>query len=147
MRLAFLAAIGAVALALSVAGCSAGPASDSYDGGPRNADPSSAALSGDGAFGSDDSPLVVWNEGRESFSVTNWGSGSCPDRAESIKVDSAHSLTVTFRRDDHEQCTMDISPFTHEFTLPTEETERPLTVTVRTPKFADDYWTSTRTLE
>jgi len=138
-----LPVIGAIAVVLSVAGCSTGPASDSYAGGPHSADSTPGSVT----YSSADSPLVEWIDGGTSFAVTKWGSGSCPDRAESVEVTSAHSLIVTFSRDGADECTADDSPFTHEFAVPAGATERPLTVTVRSPKFPEGYWESTRTLE
>jgi len=118
-----LAAVGFVGV------FSASPAIAAYSGIPGFE--AGSAESEDTFYNGD--PLVEWTDHGTTFAVVLWGSGSCPAVATSLDVVSADEVTVTFGDPDDDVCSMDLSPFTHEFDVPTGATDLPLTVSVVRP--------------
>lgn len=74
--------------------------------------------------------LAGWIEEGETFGVVSWGSSSCVPIATKIEADGDDHLTVRFADSPHAVCTADLAATTHEFTVPTGITGRPITLTV-----------------
>lgn len=77
-----------------------------------------------------DGPAVAWIDDGTQFAVVTMGSSSCPPSARDVVVDAPDRLTIVFEPSPNEVCTADYGPTTHAFTLPTEITQRPITVVV-----------------
>ncbi|WP_144794756.1 hypothetical protein [Microbacterium paludicola] len=113
-----------VALAVCVlAGCSATPASVAYA--TRSGVP--AGLDADPLSG----PAVTWLEEGETFAIVTWGSGSCPPVPTILSLEAMNRIAVTFAPSPDDPCTADMAPTTHEFELPDEITDVPVTVEIR----------------
>ena len=109
---------------------SGSPAIDAYSGIPEIDDGGSS----DGAvYGPGNEPVVVWTDRGSTFAVVLWGSGSCPHVPASLDVISSHEISLIFEPDGDEFCTLDSSPFTHEFAVPAGASDLPLTITLALP--------------
>lgn len=111
-----LARVGAVALLASLtvvglAGCgnSTSPVTD-YSGEPKGvpAPPSSA---GGSAFS-------VWLKGGDQFTVTLYGSSTCPPVATGFSLRGKNLMTVEVKKHGDKACTMDYVPHTTVFSTP-----------------------------
>lgn len=74
-------------------------------------------------------PQAKWIERGKTFSITTWGSGSCPNTPTSIEVVSAKLIVVELDlAGPNRVCTMDLGPTSFVLDLPPDVTGRPLTV-------------------
>lgn len=78
------------------------------------------------------SSLVKWKHKPESLTVTTWGSSSCPLTATDMTTGAENELTISFETVSDGDCTADLSPTTHVFSLPDEAQYSPLTVKIST---------------
>ncbi|MGM1018867.1 MAG: hypothetical protein ACQEW8_15135 [Actinomycetota bacterium] len=77
------------------------------------------------------SPPAVWmDETSGRFAVVTGGSGSCPTEVFELAAESANAVIVRTRSTGGPVCTADMAYFTHELVLPTEVTDRPISVTI-----------------
>ena len=74
------------------------------------------------------SPLVTWKYKPQSITVTTWGSSSCPPSAIDMTLNSEKELVIAFESVEGRDCTADLAPTTHVFTLPDDAQHSPLTV-------------------
>ena len=118
---AFTVVAGAIVVG-SIVACGGGPSSiadDTYQGVPES-------LKGSAPSGP---PVPVWKERGESFSITSWGSSCCvsvPTKIES----SGSEVSIRFEDSGQQDCTADMAPTTHEFTLPDGAGKPPLKITL-----------------
>lgn len=74
-------------------------------------------------------PQAKWIERGRTFSITTWGSGSCPNTPTSIEVISGKLIVVELDLvGPNPVCTMDLRPTSFVLDLPPDVTGRPLTV-------------------
>jgi hypothetical protein len=76
------------------------------------------------------SPRGVWLKRNDTFAITLWGSFSCPRVPASMERIADDAVTINFEASPQDPCTADLSPTTHEFTVPSGSTATPLTVTL-----------------
>ncbi len=74
---------------------------------------------------------MTWLEEGETFAIVTWGSGSCPPVPTILSLEAMNRIAVTFAPSPDDPCTADMAPTTHEFELPDEITDVPVTVEIR----------------
>ncbi|WP_223692206.1 hypothetical protein [Leifsonia poae] len=106
------AAVGLVALALVLAGCSTAssrPLND-YSGEPKGVE-APASSAGGAAF-------AVWLKDGAQFAVALYGSSSCPPKVASVSVTASNQLKATLEPAPGGVCTRDYVPHTTVFATP-----------------------------
>ena len=109
-----LASVVATLALVALAGCAqtSTKAVTSYHGDPKGVEVPAGATG--------DSPFSVWLKGGDQFSVTLYGSSTCPPVATKIDVTSHNHVTLTVPSPTAKGkvCTMDFVPHTTVFTTP-----------------------------
>ncbi|GGH50999.1 hypothetical protein [Microbacterium album] len=73
-------------------------------------------------------PMASWLEDSNRIALVTWGSSACPRVVTAIEARDASTVQLTLEPSGREVCTADMSPTTHELTLPDDATGRPLTL-------------------
>ncbi|HEY5221727.1 MAG TPA: hypothetical protein VIJ18_01570 [Microbacteriaceae bacterium] len=120
----------AASVAIALAGCSGSPTAPitSYPGEPKGvtAPPSSAG----GA------PFSVWLKNGAQFTVTTYGSSTCPPVGTDFAVTGTNQLTVAIKEYKGKVCTMDYVPHTTVFATPNDiNPHKDVKVTVQALRF------------
>ncbi|WP_308467383.1 hypothetical protein [Rathayibacter soli] len=131
-RVRTTAAIGllAASVAIALAGCSGSSTKPitNYPGEPKGvtAPPSSAG----GA------PFSVWLKNGAQFTVTTYGSSTCPPVGTDFVVTGTNKLTVAIKEYPDKVCTMDYVPHTTVFATPGDiDPHKDVKVTVQALRF------------
>ncbi|TAM66839.1 MAG: hypothetical protein EPN48_14180 [Microbacteriaceae bacterium] len=113
-RTTAIVALLAASVTITLAGCSASSTKPitSYPGEPKGvtAPPSSAG----GA------PFSVWLKNGAQFTVTTYGSSSCPPAGTDFVVTGTNKLTVAIKEYKGQACTTDYVPRTTVFATPSD---------------------------
>lgn len=126
-------ALVAVAATFLLGACAQAGPSDAPDAGTAPTGSSSPSVPvGDGADdgAAEGGPSVAWLEEGTSFSLTLFGSSTCPPAVESVEAAGADAVTVRLAPADPGMCTMDYVPSVTEHELPDGVDGRPVTVDV-----------------
>ena len=134
VRAARLALLAVVATVLLGACAQAGPG-DAPEAGAAPTGSSTPSVPVDDGDGTDDGaaeggPSVAWLDEGTSFSLTLFGSSTCPPAVESVEAAGADAVTVRLAPADPGMCTMDYVPAVSEHELPAGVDGRPVTVDV-----------------
>ena len=124
-------ALVAVAGTFLLSACAQAGPGDAPDAGTAptgSSSPSVPVEDGDGA--AEGGPSVVWVEEGTSFSLTLFGSSTCPPAVESVEAAGVDAVTVRLAPPDPGMCTMDYVPAVSEHELPAGVDDRPVTVDV-----------------
>jgi hypothetical protein len=109
---ASLAVAGAVALGLSA--CSSGPVSpkavSDYKGEPKGVDAPASSAGG--------APWAAWAQNGSQFTVTLYGSSTCPPIGTKYVVTGKQQLKITLKDWGKRPCTLDYVPHTTVFSTP-----------------------------
>ncbi|WP_209559485.1 hypothetical protein [Frigoribacterium sp. PvP032] len=132
------AALVAVAATFLLGACAQTGPGDAPGAGaaPTGSSSASAPASPDGdGDGSDDGtadggPSVAWLDEGRSFSLTLYGSSTCPPAVESVEAAGADAVTVRLAPADQGMCTMDYVPTVSEHDLPDGVDGRPVAIDV-----------------
>jgi len=130
VRAARIALVAVAATSLLGACAQAGPG-DAPDAGTAPTGSSSPSVPvGDGDGAAEGGPSVVWLVEGASFTLTLYGSSTCPPAVESVEAAGADAVTVRLAPADPGMCTMDYVPAVSEHALPAGVDGRPVTVDV-----------------
>lgn len=95
---------------LALAGCATTTVADAtYQGTPPGYEGESNLLNG--------VPLALWGTDREVVAVVTFGRSSCPPVPTAISAPDAQTIVIDFKAS-AEQCSGELEPTTHEFTVP-----------------------------
>ena len=98
--------------ALMLAGCaqnSTKPVTD-YRGEPKGVEAPASSAGG--------APFSVWLKNGDQFTVTFYGSSTCPPVGERFKLTGHNAISITLAKTTKKACTMDYVPHTTVFTTP-----------------------------
>ena len=127
-------ALVAVAATFLLGACAQAGPGDAPDAGaaPTGSSSPSVPVDDDGTDdgAAEGGPSVVWLDEGTSFSLTLFGSSTCPPAVESVEAAGADAVTVRLAPADPGMCTMDYVPAVSEHELPAGVDGRPVTVDV-----------------
>jgi hypothetical protein len=128
---AFVATALAAAAALALAGCSTSTSAvKDYRGEPKGVDAPASSAGG--------APFSVWLHGGDQFTVTLYGSSTCPPVATKFKLVGKNQMTITVPDPaaKNKVCTMDYVPHTTVFDTPnTVDRHRDVKITAQEMTF------------